>query len=99
MIAHKLSIHEKNFVCTKCELDFKKEYDLKLHISTNHPVNRNDKCDFQAEGQGQVENLKAFLTHLSVKHLSGTKTFKCSDFVYTTRKSTKPRKSKNLSAH
>ena len=58
MVAHQLSEHEKteNFACTKCEYNSKKEYDLKLHISTNHPVYPRNKCDFRTEGQNQVEN-------------------------------------------
>ena len=96
------SAHEKNpenFACTKCKFNSEKEYDLELHISTNHQLNYDRKCEFEAEGKDQVENLKNFLRHLSVEHFSGTKIFRCSDFLYTTKKSTKARKSNKLSIH
>ena len=85
-----------NFACTKCEYSSKKEYDLEIHISTNHPANSYNKCHFQTEGENQVENLTTFLRHLSIEHLSGKKSFKCSDFIIT-RTSTKMRKSKDTS--
>ena len=96
---HKLSMHEqtKNFVCSICEFSSMKRYDLELHTSTKHSVNLDDKCDFKTERQNLVENLKIFLMHLSTKHLSGRKVFKCSDFLSRTRNSTKTRKSKNIS--
>ena len=82
------SAYEKteNFACTKCEFNSEKEYDLELHISTNHQLNYDRKCEFEAEGKDQVENLKKSLWHLSVEHFSGKKIFKCSDFLYTTKK-------------
>ena len=97
--AHKLSLHEKteNFICTVCEFSSEKRYDLELHTSTKHSVNLDDKCDFKTEGQNHVENLKIFLMHLSTKHLSGKKLFKCSDILSTTRNSSKTRKPKNIS--
>ena len=95
------SAHEKieNFACTICEFKSEKEYDLVLQISSNHPLNYDKKCEFAAEGKDQVGNLKKFLWHLSVEHFSGTKIFKCSDFLYTTKKLTKTRKCKKLSIH
>ena len=59
------SAHEKteNFACTKCEFNSEKEYDLELHMSTNHPLNYDKKCEFEAEGKDHVENLTKFLIY------------------------------------
>ena len=82
-------MHEKTekFLCSICEFSSMKRHDLELHTSTKHSVNLDDKCDFKTEGQNQVKDLKIFLMHLSTKHLSGTKVFKCSDFLSRTRNS------------
>ena len=72
---------KKKKIVSICEFSSKKIHDLELHTITK----LDNKCDFKTE-PSQI------FTYL--KHLSGTKVFKCSDFLSRTRNSTKTRESK-----
>ena len=75
---------KKKKIVSICEFSSKKIHDLELHTITK----LDNKCNFKTEPS-------RIFTYL--KHLSGTKVFKCSDFLCSTRNSTKTRKSKNIS--